>query len=137
MKTSKNDLFSLMPIMIGTFFGGPLAATYYLSHNFKVMDKSNESGKMTLWGLSLTVILFVGIFFIPDEIAYKLRHVIPVVSLLITKMIYSRYQKELIYRNLKENSDYKKAGAIKTILVSLISLIVSLAFFMIIGLISG
>jgi hypothetical protein len=73
IKSHKNDaklkpskLYSPRQIAFGTFFGGPLAATYFLKNNFDTLDKENYSKKTIIIGLTVSIVLIALMPFIPE-----------------------------------------------------------------------
>ncbi len=61
------EFFSPKQIYIGTFIGGPLAAAYYLSENFKLMEKVSLSTSCKILGTIFTMLIFGISFQLPDN----------------------------------------------------------------------
>lgn len=117
--------YSQKSIAIATFIGGPLAAGYLIRENYLSLNKPDEGKKSLLIGFVATVLLFTGIFMIPEAIIEKIpSFVIPAIY---TAIIYSIVEKihGKILNEHKENennfySGWKAAG------VGFVSLIVLL-----------
>lgn len=78
--TKDIKLYSSRAIGGATFLGGPLAAGYMIGENFKALDKPNESRNSLIIGIISTIILFVGIFMVPENIIDKIpRQIIPLI----------------------------------------------------------
>ncbi|MFI0431215.1 hypothetical protein [Mariniflexile sp. HMF6888] len=79
--TSKNiKLYSSKAISGATFLGGPLAAGYLISENFKALNKPDEGRKSLIIGIITTIILFGGLFMFPEKIIDKIpRQLIPLI----------------------------------------------------------
>lgn len=85
--------YSDKAILIGTFFGGPLAAGYLAKKNFQVMDKPDLADKSFVIGILSTVLLFAGIFSIPEDFLNKLpRELIPMIYTPIIGYIIYKFQ---------------------------------------------
>ena len=126
--------YSQRAITIATYFGGPLAAGYLVKKNFEVLDQPDNAQKSLIIGIISTVLLFAGIFSIPEPIIDKIPQ--PVIPLIYTGIIYlivERIQGE----NLKQHkesggefySGWKAAGVGAIAMVILFVSIVTVAFF--------
>lgn len=70
--TKDFKLYSSRAIGGATFLGGPLAAGYMIGENFKALDKPNQGRNSLLIGIISTIILFIGIFMIPENLIDKI-----------------------------------------------------------------
>jgi len=78
--TKDIKLYSSKAISGATFLGGPLAAGYLIGENFKAIDKPIEGRNSLIIGIISTIILFGGIFMIPQNIIDKIpRQLIPLI----------------------------------------------------------
>ncbi len=79
--TTKNiKLYSSKAISGATFLGGPLAAGYLISENFKALNKPDDGKKSLIIGIVTTIILFGGIFMLPEKMIDKIpRQLIPLI----------------------------------------------------------
>ena len=71
-KTKDIKLYSSKSISGATFLGGPLAAGYLISENLKALEKPDEGRKSLIIGIISTIVLFGGIFMIPETIIDKI-----------------------------------------------------------------
>ncbi len=121
--TKDIKLYSSKSISGATFLGGPLAAGYLISENFKALDKPDEGRKSLIIGILTTIILFGGMFMLPEKIIDKIpRQLIPLIYTGIIWGIVEWTQGETLKAHKeKENSffsGWKAAG------IGLISLII-------------
>ncbi|WP_397362459.1 hypothetical protein [Olleya sp. R77988] len=75
-KTKDIKLHSAKAISGATFLGEPLAAGYLISENFNALNKPDEGRKSLIIGIITTIVLFGGIFLIPQNIIEKLPRVL-------------------------------------------------------------
>ena len=118
--------YSQRAILIATFFGSPLAAGILVRKNYINLGKDKEGLYALLIGIIATILLFIGIFAIPEEIMDKIPDVaIPFIYTGIIYLIVERIQgQELrIHKESKGNfySAWKAAG------IGVISMIVLIA----------
>lgn len=89
-KTENNTkdikLYSSKAISGATFLGGPLAAGYLISENLKALNKPDEGRKSLIIGIITTVVLFGGIFMLPEKIIDKIPN--QLFPLIYTGIIY-------------------------------------------------
>ena len=64
----ENQAYSKNQVTLGTFFGGPLAATYMLKKNFDVMGDATHSQKTIKYGLIFTLALILISPMLPSSI---------------------------------------------------------------------
>jgi hypothetical protein len=77
--TKDIKLYSSKAISGATFLGGPLAAGYLIGENFKALDKPNDGRNSLIIGIISTIILFGGIFMIPENLIDKIpQQLIPI-----------------------------------------------------------
>ncbi|WP_242206692.1 hypothetical protein [Aestuariivivens insulae] len=84
LKTENNTkdikLYSSKAISGATFLGGPLAAGYLIGENFKALNKPDEGRKSLIFGIITTIILFGGMFMLPEKIIDQIpRQLIPLI----------------------------------------------------------
>lgn len=103
--TKDIKLHSTKAITGATFLGGPLAAGYLISENFKSLNKPDEGRKSLIIGIITTIVLFGGIFMIPEKIIDKIpRQIIPLIYTGIIWGIVEWKQGDLL-KNHKENGN--------------------------------
>ncbi len=74
-------IYTPLQIAFATLFGGPVAAIYLLQKNFRILGNKSAANKTILFGLILTVILVIIVYFSPDE--YQIPEYIGYVFLII------------------------------------------------------
>lgn len=120
---STKEFFSPKQIYVGTFIGGPLAAAYYLSENFKIMGQKNLDTICKVLGLVFTVVLFAYIFQLPEDFP---NTIIPIVYSAIAAGIAWQWQvtkeEAEVVESYSFQSNWRVAG------ISILSLVVTFAF---------
>lgn len=79
-------LYSQRAIGIATYLGGPLAAGILVRKNFINLGKDKQGLNSLLLGMMSTVILFAGIFSIPDDVIDKVPN--SLIPLIYTGIVY-------------------------------------------------
>lgn len=121
--------YSQRAITIATYFGGPLVAGYLVKKNYETLGQPDNAKKSLIIGIVSTILIFAGIFSIPEEIIDKIPNaLIPLIYTGIIYLIVERVQGESI-KNHKESggefySGWKAAGvgAIAMLIVAGIAL---------------
>ena len=116
-------LYSQMAINLATYLGGPLAAGVLMRRNF--INLGNEKkGKLTLLiSLLCTIVLFSGLFFVPDTLIEKIPNsLIPGIYTLIVSIILVRTQGDDIKNHREQNGLFYSLW--KSVGVGIINLIV-------------
>lgn len=110
MQNKKPKIFTNKMITAATFLGGPLAAGFLISKNYRVFGKDNAARNSLLIGIISTIILFVGIFSIPDYIIEKIPNaIIPGLYTLLTAGLVKWLQGEDI-KNFLSNEGEKASN---------------------------
>ncbi len=93
-------LFSTKHIGFGTYLGGPLAGAYMIGQNFKKLNKTKESKYSIYVGILFTIVLFIAIFLIPENIIDKIPNVLfPAIYTVISYLIARHFFGNLIEKN--------------------------------------
>ncbi|GAB2687464.1 hypothetical protein [Aliiglaciecola aliphaticivorans] len=82
-------MYSPNQITVGAFFGGPLAAVYFLYQNFAGLNQFDKAQKTLIWGLSLCFIFVCLLPFIPDNFP---NTVLPVAYCVAARQLSIQYQ---------------------------------------------
>ena len=107
--------YSQRAITIATYFGGPLAAGFLVKKNYETLEQPDNARKSLIIGIVSTILIFAGIFSIPEEIIDKIPNaLIPLIYTGIIYLIVERVQGESL-KNHKESggefySGWKAAG---------------------------
>ena len=87
--------YSQRAITIATYFGGPLAAGYLVKKNYETLEQPDNARKSLIIGIVSTILIFAGIFSIPEEIIDKIPNaLIPLIYTGIIYLIVERVQGE-------------------------------------------
>jgi hypothetical protein len=122
-QTKDLKFYSQKAIGIATFIGGPLAAGYLIRENYLTLNKPDEGKKSLIIGIISTIILFGGIFMIPESIMDKVpNQILPLIYTGIIYLIVEKIHGQILNKH-KENkneffSGWKAAG------IGLISLVI-------------
>jgi hypothetical protein len=122
-QTKDLKFYSQKAIGIATFIGGPLAAGYLIRENYLTLNKPDEGKKSLIIGIISTIILFGGIFIIPESILDKVpNQILPLIYTGIIYLIVEKIHGQILNKH-KENkneffSGWRAAG------IGLISLVV-------------
>ncbi len=130
-KTKK--LFSQKAIAITTYFGGPAAAGYLVKKNYESYDQSEKGKKAFIIGIISTLLIFAGIFSIPEHIIDKIPNaVIPAIYTGIIYLIVEKIQGQWLKEHKESGGEFysgRKATGIGAIfMVILLALIMGTAF---------
>ena len=114
MDTS-TKLYSQKAIAIATFFGGPLAAGILIRTNFINLNKEREGLNALILGVLSTLLLFGGIFALPENIVDKIPNsVLPAVYTGIIYLIVEKIQGNDLKQHTANNgvfySGWRAAG---------------------------
>lgn len=123
----KGKIYSKNQIDIATFFGGPLIAVYLILQNYKTFENTDAQKKTALIGLTLTVIFFVTLILLPDNILNIIPSIIPLV---VAGYFVRTYQKKKIIEYL--NNGYLQASSLGVFGKSILSLLITLILFFVI-----
>lgn len=91
IETKDLKFHSQKAIGFATFLGGPLAAGYMIRENYLSLDKPDEGKQALVIGVLSTVLLFAGIFLIPESILDKVPN--SVIPIIYTAIIYGIVEK--------------------------------------------
>ena len=115
MDNNSKKIFTNNAILVATFFGGPIAAGFLISKNFKVFGNDNAARKSIFWGIISTIFLFAGIYMIPEHIIDIIpQAIIPLIYTAIIAGLVEKLQgqkiKEFFAANGKKASNWQAAG---------------------------
>lgn len=104
------ELYSQRAISIATYFGGPLAAGILARQNFINLGKKELGKNSLIIGIASTILLFVGIFSVPEEIIDKVPNaLIPLIYTGIIYMIIEKYQGTELKEHKENNRPFYSA----------------------------
>jgi hypothetical protein len=111
-------------ILVATFFGGPLAATYMLAMNFRQMGLPEKFKKTWIWGSFAIILFFFLAFIIPDS-----KHIpslaLPLACLAAASTTTKYTQQSEIQKHIDEGGFTYSVW--RAIAIGLISLVITLA----------
>jgi len=107
--------YSQKGIGIATFLGAPLAASILIRKNYQSLNEDKRGNIALAIGISSTILLFVGIFSIPESVIEKIpNQIIPLIYTgiiyLIVDRIQGNYLKEYEEKGHKFISNWKASG---------------------------
>jgi hypothetical protein len=108
-------LYSQKAIGVATFFGGPVAAGILIRKNFIALGKKEHAFYALIIGIASTILLFIGIFSIPQNILDKTPNtLIPIIYTAVIYYINEIYQGKELKEHKEKNgifySNWKAAG---------------------------
>lgn len=132
MEESKK-LFSQSSIALATYFGGPIAAGYLIKKNFDAYDQKDNGNKAFIIGIVATIVIFVGIYFIPEAVLDKIPNLlIPAIYTGIIYLIVEKIQGKWLKDHKAEggvfHSGWKATGIGAIFLVILVAFVVGVAY---------
>lgn len=96
-KENLTKYYSQKAIAIATYFGGPLAAGILAGQNFRNQGKKEYGKYSIIIGIISTLLLFIGIFLIPENIISKVPNaLIPLVYTGIIYLIIEKFQGKVL-----------------------------------------
>lgn len=123
--TKNLKFYSKNAIGIATFLGGPLAAGYVIRENYLSLNKPDEAKKSLLFGIIATVLLFTGIFIIPENIIEKVpNQLFPLIYTAIIFIIVEKIHGPILSQHKENGNDFHSAW--KAAGIGFISLIILL-----------
>lgn len=126
-------LFSQRAIAIATYFGGPAAAGYLVKKNYESYDQSDKGKKAFIIGIISTLLIFAGIFSIPEHIIDKIPNaVIPAIYTGIIYLIVEKIQGQRLKEHKESGGEFysgwKATGIGAIFMVILLAMIAGTAF---------
>jgi hypothetical protein len=126
MENTENcKLYSAKVIAGATFIGGPLAGGYMIGENFKALGRLSEGRTSLIIGIVSTLIIFVGLFMVPENILDKMpKHLIPLIYTGIVWGIVEWKQGEVLKSHKEQGNTFYSSwraagiGFISLILIS-------------------
>jgi len=116
INTTKDlKFYSQKSIGIATFLGGPMAAGYLIRENYRKLEDDQNGNKALIIGIISTILLFAGLFSIPEAIIEKVpNQIIPAIYTGIIYLIVEKIHGKLLNKH-EENgnafySGWKAAG---------------------------
>jgi len=129
MEESKK-FYSQRAITIATYFGGPLAAGYLVKKNYETLEQPENAKKSFLIGIISTILIFVGIFSIPEEIIDKIPNaLIPLIYTGIIYLIVEKIQGESLKIHKESGGEFYSGwkaagvGAISLVIIAAMAFI--------------
>ena len=90
-QTPTTKIYKDREIWVGSFLGGPLAAGYLIAENFKAFNEADKAKKTWIYTIIATVIIFGGIFMIPDSVNIP-NQIIPIIYTVIAYYLAKHFQ---------------------------------------------
>lgn len=120
-------------ISVATYFGGPLAAAYLVKKNYDSLDQTENGKKALVIGIVSTLLLFAGIFSIPEPVIDKIpRALIPLVYTALIYWIVEKLQGPALKQHKETggefHSGWKAAGVGAISMLIILVTIGSIAF---------
>jgi hypothetical protein len=121
---TESKFYSQQAIAVATYFGGPLAAGILIKSNFLTLGKPDQARNSFYIGLISTILIFAGIFSIPEHIIEKFPNaLIPAVYTLIIFLIVKKLQGKELDEHKENGGEFysfwksAKVGAISMVII--------------------
>ncbi len=127
LKSTENvELYSQRSIGIATFLGGPLAAGYLICENCKNLDQPDNGKKAFVLGVVSTILLFVGIFSIPDSTIDSIpNQLFPAIYTAVILLLVHKFHGSIL--ELHKENGYKFYSGWRAAGIGFISMLILLA----------
>jgi hypothetical protein len=122
--TESRKVYSARKICTGSYLGGPLAAGYMLTENFKALG---ERGKIfNTWVVTVTLTVLILLMPLLLNVERVPGLLVPLIYTLAAYIFFRIYQEDKTKTHVRAGGEFFGWG--KTTLVALVSLLISLAF---------
>jgi hypothetical protein len=120
-------LYKDKSLVVAALFGGPLAAGYLLSENFKAFGETSKSGKTRIYTVLITVLFFIVLFNFPRRIAAPIQilEIIPFISVVASYVILANFQGRQIDKHIIARGKFHSVW--RALLIGIICLLITLA----------
>jgi MFS superfamily sulfate permease-like transporter len=125
-------IFTDKKLWLGSMLGGPLVAGYIIYKNYHIFNEFNKAKKVMLITILFSIILITIIFLIPDSIRIP-DQLMPFIYTCIAWGFMKKSQGNKIEEHIKNGGQLIGWG--KTLLISLLGFIITVAIFLILILI--
>lgn len=113
-------------VWITSFFGGPLAAGYLIYENYRNLNNQKNAKISLFLGIITTLLLFVGIFSIPDNIIDKIpNQIIPFIYTGIIYLIVKKIFGEILKKHKEDGGRFYKTG--RAVIIGIVSTLIIIA----------
>lgn len=124
-KTKDLKFYSQKAIGIATFIGGPMAAGYLIRENYRSLGEPDNGKNALIIGIIATVLLFVGIFSIPESIMGKVpNQILPAIYTGVIYLIVEKIHGDVLNQHKENGNEFYSAW--KGALIGIISLVLLL-----------
>lgn len=96
---SEQKIYKDGALKLAAFLGGPLAAGFLFSENFKTLGNPNKVRITWIVTIVSTVVIFGGLFLIPDDVKIP-NMVIPLIYTGIAMLLFKKYQEEDVLNHI-------------------------------------
>ncbi len=115
MENNSQKIFTHKAISVATLFGGPIAAGFLISKNYKTFSNDDAARNSIFIGILSTILMFAGIFMIPENIIDKTpQQLIPLIYTAIIAVLIEKLQgqkiKDFLANDGKKASNWQAAG---------------------------
>lgn len=108
--TKELKFYSQRAIGIATFIGGPLAAGYLVRENYRSLGDPDNARKALILGIIATLLLFLGLFSIPEAIMEKIpNQIFPIIYTAIIYLIVEKIHGPILKQHKEKENDFHSA----------------------------
>jgi hypothetical protein len=109
-------------IGVGTFLGGPIAATFFIAENYKNLGDKSTYQKTLIYGTLATIALFAALFLIPETSKIP-SQVFPIAYLVSVNAYIQQFQLPLILAHTAAGG--KQNSWLRTVGISILFLLIT------------
>jgi hypothetical protein len=124
LEPSPQKIFKTNAITAGVFLGGPLAAGYFIAHNFKAFNEFEKASKTWIITIFATILIFGVAMLIPYEAKFP-DQLIPLVYTAIAYFIIQKFQGSQIEAHMQNGGSF--FGWKRVVVVGLAGLLITVA----------
>ena len=125
-------IFTDKKIWLGSWLGGPLIAGYIIYKNYKIFGENEKANIVIIITIFFSIFLAFGIFMIPDNINIP-SQLIPIIYTSIAWGLMKHFQGNKIEEHI--NNGGQLVGWGKTILISILGLVIFIIPLFIVGMV--
>lgn len=134
---SRPRAYSYGQIIAATIIGGPFAGVYMMSENFKALNKIKLADKTMQIGIGLSALLLLVLIILPDDFAARIPTLtVPIAYTIAIGFAVREYQGEELKDSIKRLATIKHS-IWRVLGVSLLALVISFAYMLVLALIFG
>lgn len=122
MQNKSTPVFSPSQAALGSIFGGPLAATYFIRHNFKALGQERGAQKVLHIGSFIVIVVLCLMPMLPKEF--------PTILISLPVIIFTRYfieKKQFTKQQVVDHQTLEFQPVVRVVIASLACFLINMA----------